>query len=87
MRSSSRGAFKLKHGTNQPANRWYQQGVRAAVAWVHLCCPYGGRQGGILIHPLEQGLLITDVQPRAKFYARSSLVLTELKPGSKELRV
>ena len=60
-----RGAFKLKHGANQPANRWYQQGVRAMVAWVQLCRPYGGRQCGILVHPVEQGLLTTDDQPRA----------------------
>jgi len=60
-----RGAFKLKHGANQPANRWYQQDIRGVVAWGHLCRPYRGRQGGILAHWLEQGLLTTDDQPRA----------------------
>jgi hypothetical protein len=53
------------HGANQPANRWYQQDIRGVVAWGHLCRPYRGRQGGILAHWLEQGLLTTDDQPRA----------------------
>jgi|SRR6516165_2455369 len=38
--------------------------ARASVSVV-VCCPYGSRQGGILVHPLEQGLLTTDDQPRA----------------------
>jgi hypothetical protein len=25
LRSSNRGAFQLKHGANQPANRWYER--------------------------------------------------------------
>ena len=53
------------HGANQRANRWYQQDIRGVVAWGHLCRPYRGRQGGILAHWLEQGLLTTDDQPRA----------------------
>ena len=35
------------------------------VARVHLCRPYGGRQGGILSHRPERGLLTTDDQRRA----------------------
>jgi len=37
------------------------------IEWRRLpfCLPYGGRQGGILCHRLEQGLLTTDDQPHA----------------------
>src|SRR5215831_15659308 len=65
MRSSNRGALQLKHGANQPANRWYQQGLRAVMAWAHLCRPCGGRRRGIWFTRWSKGLKTSDDQPRA----------------------
>ena len=64
MRSSNRGAF-TEVGANQSANHWYQQGVRAVMAWAHLCRPCGGRRRGIWFTRWSKGLLTSDVQRRA----------------------